>query len=320
MLIEVIVTADFEAMSAAAADWTVARIRKLEDEEGKPVLGLATGNSPTGLYRHLAAAANRGEVDSSLWTTFNLDEYVGLEGADPDARARHPESYHSFMSSKLFSLLDRKPNRTSLPPGQLIDRAVLERELDNHPEDWELKGASNGSAVRIRKPSRSPYLAWIRDEVLAPYSKAIADAGGIDLQILGIGGHGHVAFHESGIPFDLEGLLLVQLDDLTRRHAVEDGAFPDLALCPQHALTMSIDLVFKARSVVVLANGPRKTSVIAKSLLGEVTPEIPMSYLQIYARRGGDAVVVLDQAAAAELTANRASLRERGISLIVEGE
>jgi len=61
------------------------------------ILGLATGSSPTGLYKHLAGEANAGEFDPSKIESFNLDEYVGLPGENAQQRALHPESYSYFM-------------------------------------------------------------------------------------------------------------------------------------------------------------------------------------------------------------------------------
>jgi glucosamine-6-phosphate deaminase len=141
-------------------------------------------------------------------------------------------------------------------------------------------------------------------------------AGGIDIQVLGVGGRGHVAFHEAGIPFHLRGLLLVKLDAVTRRHAVDDGYFATFEQTPEFALTMSLDLVFQARCVVVLANGARKREAIARSLLAEPSPETPMSYVQIYAARGGDVTFVLDEIAAADILAASEGVQRRGFTLL----
>ena len=70
--------------------------------------------------------------------------------------------------------------------------------------------------------------------------------------------------------------LLVQLDEVTREHAVEDGHFASLEQAPRFALTMSVQLVFQARQVLVLANGNRKREAVTRSILWDPTPEMPM--------------------------------------------
>jgi hypothetical protein len=101
------VTRDFDQMSALAADIVAADIK--EKQAGKPeyVPGLATGDSPTGLYKHLAKAFNAGVVDPTRVRTLNLDEYVGLPGENAQQRALHRESYSYFMTTELFGLMRR---------------------------------------------------------------------------------------------------------------------------------------------------------------------------------------------------------------------
>jgi glucosamine-6-phosphate deaminase len=315
MAIEILVVEDFERMSAVAAELAERRIAEFQRERSGVVLGLATGGSPTGLYQRLAAAANEGRVDSARWRTFNLDEYVGLPGENAAERTLHPESYAWFMIEHFFGLLSRKPASMSVPWGTLIDQGRLREELEGHPEDWEYRGAATGKAIVIRPEASSSHLAWVRGEVLEAYARRIESAGGVDLQILGVGGRGHVAFHESGIPFDLPGLLLVELDRVTREHAVADGHFPSLEDCPRYAVTMSLRLVFQARSALLLANGSRKTRAVARSLLDAPSEDVPLSYVQTYAEAGGQLTMVLDGEAAAELPARRSELESRGYVL-----
>lgn len=316
MPITVYVTRDFEQMSDVAAQLVEAALSALQELKPQVVLGLATGNSPTGMYRHLARAANEGRLNSAAWKSFNLDEYIGLPGVNAQQRASHPESYTFFMIESLFGLLKRKPSEAYVPWGTLVEQRELLDALESNPSDWELKGQSKGKAVVIREDARSEYLQWVRRELLLPYTREIERSGGIDLQVLGVGGKGHVAFHESGIPFDVKGLLLVELDRVTQEHAVSDGHFPSLDDCPRYALSMSVDLAFQARSTLILANGSRKTEAISCCLLEPPTAEVPLSYVQTYADRGGEAILVLDEAAAAGLLAVSGTLAERGIELL----
>ena len=89
MPFKVIITSDFDHMSEVAAEIVVADARQKLLSKPSYVLGLATGNSPTGLYKHLAKAANTGNLDSSKMISFNLDEYVGLPGENAQQRALH---------------------------------------------------------------------------------------------------------------------------------------------------------------------------------------------------------------------------------------
>jgi len=313
----IMVARNKERMSDRAAE-TVGRAieQRLRRAGAEFVLGLATGSSPVGLYDHLVEAANRGTIDSGRLRTFNLDEYIGLPGDNAQQRLLHPESYSYFMLQNLFGPLQRKPLQTELPWANIIDQSTLMYELQRHPRDWKRVGRDSGHAIVIRRDAKSRYLHWVRNRVLDGYGRMIRKAGGIDLQILGVGGHGHIAFHEAGIPFKVGGLLLVELDESTIHNAVVDGHFPSPEEMPRYALSMSVDLVFKARQVVLLANGKRKTEAITRAVLGEPTPQVPVSYAQLYARRGGDITFVLDEVAAAGILGERKALRRKGITLV----
>jgi glucosamine-6-phosphate deaminase len=290
-------------MSAVAADVVQKNIARILAQKREFVLGLATGSSPTGLYKHLAKAANEGAFDSGRIRSFNLDEYVGLPGENAQQRALHPESYSYFMIQEFFGLLRKKFIETSVPYGTLIDQKQLTKELKAYPEDWQLLGQGAGRSIAIKAKPASKYLTWIRTAILDGYARKIQRVGGMDLQIIGVGGRGHVAFHESGIPFRNSKVLLVKLDGNTVGNAVADGHFPSKKEAPQYAISMGAELVYQARTVVLLASGERKVGPVAESLLGEVTPEVPISYGQVYAQRGGNLVYVVDQIAARELLA-----------------
>jgi glucosamine-6-phosphate deaminase len=311
----VFVTRDFAHMSEVAADIVINKTIEILKAKDKAVLGLATGNSPTGLYKHFAKAANEGRLDSGRICSFNLDEYVGLPGDNIQQRVIHPESYAYFMIQELFSHLNKKFIETRVPFGSLIDQKMLIKELKENKKDWEFKGTDAGKSIAIKAKPKSDYLAWVRKEVLDGYTRKIKAVGGIDLQIIGVGGRGHVAFHESGIPFKGSSVMLVKLDDNTIFNAVNDGHFRTKADSPQYAISMGAELVYQARTVVLLANGKRKVESVTRSLLGDITPEIPISYGQQYAKQDGDLIYVLDCVAAEGLLTNPKELKNRGIVL-----
>lgn len=315
MPVKVVITNNFDQLSKVAADIVKEKILELSRNKKEIVLGLATGNSPTGMYKHLAQAANDGEFDSGRIKSFNLDEYVGLPGGNVQQRVIHPESYCYFMIQEFFGLLKRKFIQTHVPFGSLIDQKMLIKELKKHPGDWTYKGTDAGKSIAIKPNAESEYLAWIRKDILDAYARKIKKEGGIDLQIIGVGGRGHVAFHESGIPFKESSVMLVKLDDDTINNSVTDGHFPSVRDCPNYAISMGAELVYRARNVVLLANGERKVESITRSLLQDMTPEVPISYGQQYSQNGGDLIYVLDKVAGRELVANKKALQRKKITL-----
>ncbi len=309
------VTETFDHMSKVAADLVEADIKEKLAAKTEYVLGLATGNSPTGLYKHLAKAFNAGRIDAKRVRSFNLDEYVGLPGENAQQRTLHRESYGTFMLTELFGLLRDKFIETNVPWGTLVEQQELNQALAQNPGAYELQGISNGKAVRI-KNGASPVLRMIKEQILGAYAEKIASVGGIDLHVIGVGGRGHVAFHESGIPFAGNPMLLVKLDDNTVHNAVEDGHFASVDASPRYAISMGAELVYRARRIVLVANGSRKTGPVAESLLGPITAEVPISYGQKFAAEGGHLAYVLDALAASELLAKQDQVKAKGISLV----
>ncbi len=307
MSIKVLVTRNYEHMSKVAADIVRKDMIQTLRKKKEYVLGLATGSSPTGMYKRLVKAAKSGDFDSARIRSFNLDEYVGLPGKNPQERVMHPESYCYFMIQEFFGLLKDKFVEANVPCGSLIDQKRLMRELKDHPEAWREAGSDAGRAIVISGAS-SEYLAWIRKTILDGYARQIKKVGGIDLQVIGVGGHGHVGFHESGIPFKGSKVLLIKLDDNTVLNAVADGHFRSKKESPRYAISMGAELIYQARTVVLLASGKRKVEPIAESLLGDLTPEIPISYGQKYAEKGGNMIYVVDKIVGRQLISNKKAL------------
>ncbi len=315
MPFKVIVTKDFDHMSEVAAQIVVKDIKNTLNNRDNYVLGLATGSTPTGLYKHFAKAANAGAFDCSRIQSFNLDEYIGLPGENAQQRALHPESYGFFMVQELFGLLQEKFKETNVPWGTLVDQEKLLAELKVSPGDWEEQGADKGGAIGIKANAQSEYLRWIRSQILDAYWKKIERNGGIDLQVVGVGGRGHVAFHESGIPFEGNKLLLVKLDENTVANAVKDGHFPSRQQSPWYAISMGTELVYSAKTVLLLANGDRKADPVAESLLDDPTPLVPISYGQIFSGKGGDMVYVIDKAAGKKVLESVETISQRGVDI-----
>ena len=166
------------------------------------------------------------------------------------------QSYWSFMHRHLFNHVDIDPANIHLPSG-------------------------NTSKEEMKKFCLS-------------YEKSIEEAGGIDLQILGIGQNGHIGFNEPGSSI-LSKTRLVNLENSTRlANAYE---FQSITKVPRLAVTMGISTILKAKKIVLLAWG-NKAGIVAKSVEGPVTETIPASILQQH----NDCSFVIDEAASTELT------------------
>ncbi|MEL7237938.1 MAG: glucosamine-6-phosphate deaminase, partial [Planctomycetota bacterium] len=167
------------------------------------------------------------------------------------------QSYVRFMREHLFDHVDIKPENVHIPDGTIPQEDVA---------------------------------AYCRD-----YERKIAEAGGIDLQLLGIGRTGHVGFNEPGSPRESK-TRLITLDRITRLDAASD--FFGEPNVPRKAITMGVDSIMSAKRVVLMAWGENKAPVIKLAVEGEITTTIAASFLQQHAH----ARMVLDEAAAAELT------------------
>ncbi|MFD2148487.1 glucosamine-6-phosphate deaminase [Mucilaginibacter antarcticus] len=127
------------------------------------------------------------------------------------------------------------------------------------------------------------------------YEKQIEDLGGLDLQILGIGRTGHIGFNEPGSAPN-SGTRLVTLDDLTRTDAARD--FGGKGAVPTKAITMGVGTIFKAREIILMAWSKKKATIIKKAVEGELSGEVPATYLQL----SDNVEFILDEPAASELT------------------
>ena len=124
------------------------------------------------------------------------------------------------------------------------------------------------------------------------YDKLIADFGGIDLQLLGLGVNGHIGFNEPDDHFSL-GTHKVTLTESTRE--ANKRFFPSIDEVPTHAYTMGVRDILQARRVVMVASGANKAQAIKDAFFGPVTPQVPASILQYHP----DFVLVADEEALA---------------------
>lgn len=127
----------------------------------------------------------------------------------------------------------------------------------------------------------------------ADFDKAIDNAGGIDIQLLGIGTNGHIGFNEPSEEFS-DGTFKVKLTDSTIK---SNSIYFTESAMPRYALTMGINSIMKAKKIVLIATGASKAEAIRKTVNGEVTPLCPASVLQNHP----DVILFLDKAAASLL-------------------
>jgi glucosamine-6-phosphate deaminase len=167
------------------------------------------------------------------------------------------QSYNRFMKTHLFDHIDIDPKNIHIPNGETPKENIKAHCLE--------------------------------------YERMIEDAGGIDLQVLGIGNNGHIGFNEPGSSI-LSRTRLVTLDTSTR--IANSHEFANISEVPRLAITMGISTILKARRILLMAWGPAKTAVVQKSVEDNVTEQIPASLLQQH----NDSSFILDEAAAGDLT------------------
>ncbi len=221
---EIIIQPTAEAATSVAARL----IARLLREKPDAVLGLATGSTPLLLYRELIAL----KLDWRKVTTFNLDEYVGLD-------AKHPQSYHSFMWENLFRHVNIAKKNVHIPDGMAKDIPKF----------------------------------------CAQYEKQIRAAGGIDLQVLGIGTDGHIGFNEPSSSLASRTRIKTLTQQTRKDNARFFGSEADV---PHHCITMGIGTIMEARQNLLLAFGPKKARAIAAAVEGSISAMNPASVLQLH--------------------------------------
>ncbi len=166
----------------------------------------------------------------------------------------HPQSYHYYMHHHLFNHVNIPAGNIHIPSGNAADMAAFCRE----------------------------------------YDQKIAAAGGIDLQILGIGVNGHIGFNEPGESLSV-GTHLIELS----RETIEANSrfFDSADEVPRQAVTMGMGSIMKARRILLLASGKSKAKAIRETVCGRVTPQVPASFLQLHRR----AILIVDREAASLL-------------------
>ena len=160
------------------------------------------------------------------------------------------QSYYYFMHKNLFDRVNIRPENTNVP---------------------------NGMEPDAEKECRR-------------YEKLIADLGGIDLQLLGLGHNGHIGFNEPGEAFEKE----THCVDLQERTIEANKRFFESAdEVPRQAYTMGIKTIMQAKKILVAVSGEDKAEIVKKAFFGPVTPTVPASILQMH----NDVTVVADEAA-----------------------
>lgn len=146
ILVKIIKVKDYDEMSDKACEIFVNKLKELE----KPVFGLATGDTPNGLYERLIEKYQAKEASFKRATTFNLDEYVGYD-------KNHPKSYHYYMSERLFNHIDIPLTKAYVPNGAAKDLEEecrrYEREIREAGQiDIQLLGLGNNGHIGFNEP------------------------------------------------------------------------------------------------------------------------------------------------------------------------
>lgn len=240
---KIIVAENYDELSFHAGEIIKNQVASKPDS----VLGLATGSSPIGTYKHIVSEYNNGKVSFAKVKSANLDEYVGIS-------PEHDQSYYFFMLDNLFSKVDIDLANTYIPNGLNADTdAECER-----------------------------------------YDAVIDSLGGVDLQLLGIGGNGHIGFNEPADCFS-KGTNCVTLHNSTIE--ANSRFFPSKADVPTRAFSMGIGTIMKAKKILLVASGKDKAAAILGLVKGDIRPDMPASILQYHP----DVTVVCDKDAASLL-------------------
>jgi glucosamine-6-phosphate deaminase len=239
----IIVVDNYEEMSKRAAKMIASQVILKPDS----VLGLATGDTPLGMYKELIELYKKDEVDFNEVRTFNLDEYYGLN-------RKNPQSYFSYMVNNLFNHININRENINVPSGMAKDI----------------------------------------NAVCLEYENKIKEAGGIDMQVLGVGGNGHIGFNEPNVNFEAE-THLVNLDEQTIE--ANSRFFDSIKDVPIKAISMGIKTIMNSKKIILLASGTSKAEVIEKAIKGKINPNVPASILQLH----NDVTIILDKEAASYL-------------------
>lgn len=167
------------------------------------------------------------------------------------------QSYHRFMYEHLFHHIDIPPGQVHIPDGTIATEQIT--------------------------------------DYCYQYEQKIVQAGGIDLQILGVGRTGHIGFNEPGSGTESK-TRLITLDGMTRIDAASD--FFGVENVPRRAVTMGVGTILQARRIIILAFGEGKSKIVARTIEGEVSHQVPATFLQNHPQT----TFMLDEAAAAALT------------------
>ncbi|MDG3583456.1 glucosamine-6-phosphate deaminase [Galbibacter pacificus] len=133
------------------------------------------------------------------------------------------------------------------------------------------------------------------DQYCIDYDLKIKQLGGLDFQLLGIGRTGHIGFNEPGSHKN-SGTRIITLDHVTRRDAASD--FNGIEYVPKKAITMGVSTIMKAKRIIMLAWGHKKASIVKETIEGQITSNIPATFLQNH----DNTTMIMDNEAASELT------------------
>merc|ERR1712160_35587 len=257
-----IIRPDFDEMSEWAARYLKQRINQFAPTESKPfVLGLPTGGTPIAVYEKLVKHFERGELSFQHVVTFNMDEYVGLD-------KHHDQSYHKFMWEHLFKHVDIQPKNVNI--------------LNGVPE-----GYSDDLALEDK--------LRLLEKECANYEKRIADAGGVELFLGGIGPDGHIAFNEPGSSLSSRTRVkTLNYDTIVANARFFDG---DIDKVPKRSLTVGVGTVMDSREVLIIATGINKALALHQCIEQGVNHMWTVSAIQTHPC----GMVVADEVATAEL-------------------
>ncbi len=222
---KIFVSENYEALSKRAVTHLVEYVKSFEH----PLICMASGDSPAGLYKVMVEMVQQNQLDVSGWYFVGLDEWAGMNGDDEGSCRFH-------LNNQFFHPLQIEEDRICFFDGRASD---MQHEC-NMVEEF------------------------------------IKQHGGIDVAIVGLGMNGHIGMNEPGVSMLLRSHI-AEIDPLTQQ--VGQKYFKKQQKL-SHGLTLGMATIMQAREIMLVVNGAHKADIVQRVLEGEISEQLPASYLR----------------------------------------
>lgn len=222
---QIFVSEAYEALSKRAVTHLVEYLKDMDH----PLICMASGDSPAGLYKVIVELVQQNQLDISKWYFVGLDEWAGMNGDDEGSCRFH-------LNNQFFHPLKIVEDRICFFDGK----------VENMLQECE----------RVEE--------------------FIKQRGSIDVAIVGLGMNGHIGMNEPGVPMSLRSHI-AEIDPLTQQ--VGQKYFKKEQKL-SHGLTLGMATIMEAKEIMLVVNGVHKAEIVHRVIEGEISAELPASYLR----------------------------------------